>query len=62
MTAERKTFYVERISRTVTTIAVEARSKAEAMRLARDGEGDEVDARSLVCGFGRVHAEGETGR
>lgn len=50
----RKAYYVDRISRTETTVLVYAENARDANRRVREGEGDEIDSYSEFRGVGRV--------
>jgi len=50
----RKTYYVERVSRCVAMLGVQAKTAAEAKRLAEAGDYDELDAYYELRGYGRV--------
>ena len=54
-------FYVERISRRVTTVVVRAKTAAEAKRMVEAGEYDELDSRYELKGFGAVARERRPG-
>ena len=54
-----RTFYVERVSRCVTTVIVQAASKAEAKRLVSEGHGVESDSEYTHKGFGKIEQEPE---
>lgn len=55
---QQRPYIVERIGRTVTSIAVEATSKREALAKAKNGEGEAISSDTEGRGWGSVYEDG----